>query len=174
VLGTPLVDGPLSPCSGAVRVHGQLPNAKVTVFASDLVGAGPPVMRTVASRVVVSTDAVIPLAAGISLKPHERVTAQQEKDSDIGLALPPELGVEVMAAPSAADLGGLFAPDTLLDCATCLWVAGAEPGATVTRRGVGMDAWAWSAWLAERVPAPICRGSPPRRSSRQSMHGGHR
>jgi hypothetical protein len=89
-------------------------------------------MRTVASRVVVSTDAVIPLAAGISLKPHERVTAQQEKDSDIGLALPPALGVEVMAAPSAADLGGLFAPDTLLDCATCLWVAGAEPGATVT------------------------------------------
>lgn len=137
MLGSPVVIGPLSPCSHDVRVQGQLPGATVRVIATPVQGAA----RIVANRVVSGADEFVKLTVGRRLLAGDRVTAEQHTASDHGDALPPESGVEVSATPDVQDLAGLFANETLLECGTCLWVAGVVPGASVTLSINGGTAW---------------------------------
>jgi hypothetical protein len=78
-----------------------------------------------------STDEVLEFLPGINLDSGERVTAEQSLGGDHGDAMPASLGIEVFAKPEPEDLNGLFANDTLLECGSCLWLAGVVPGATV-------------------------------------------
>jgi hypothetical protein len=88
--------------------------------------------RPVGEAQASATDAVIALDPNEQVKAGELVTAEQSTTNDTSVALPPEQGIEVMADPDTEQLNGLFCPEPLLECATCLWVAGAVPGATVT------------------------------------------
>ena len=86
----------------------------------------------VGEAVAASSDQPITLVAGGTVSPRERVTASQATAADHGDPLPPEQGVEVLATPTVAELGSVSVPETLLECATCLWVKGVDPGAEVT------------------------------------------
>jgi hypothetical protein len=130
-LTSPIAIGPLTPCSKSVRVQGQSAPATVQVFATVL-GTG--ATRLVGKADTVSANELIPLLAGLQLKPGELVTASQRTTTDFADHLPPEFGVEVMAAPEVADLDALFSGETILECGSCLWVAGIYPGAIVTLR----------------------------------------
>ncbi len=128
-LSSPVVVGPLSPHSKVVRVEGQLPNATIRILATSW-STGSAQTRVVGEEVVPSASADVTIA-GAPLMHQDFVTAQQRKGSEMSDPLPPELGVEVWTNPTVDDLAGLFAPETLLKCARCLWVGGTEPGATV-------------------------------------------
>ena len=128
MLSSPIVVGPASPCSEGVRVQGQLPGATVQVFATSPGGA----TRLVAEGKAASADDVIPLKPREHLKERDRLTAGQFTAADHGGPLPAAQGLEVLAEPEVADLNGLFSPESLLDCGTCLWVGGVVPGASVS------------------------------------------
>jgi hypothetical protein len=128
-LTAPLVVAPVTPCSRSVRVQGQSAGATVEVFA---VVRATGATRSVGKAIVSSTNELVQLSAGIQLEPGELLTASQRTEADFADHLPPDFGVEVSAAPELADLLGLFSAETMLECGTCLWVAGVWPGARVT------------------------------------------
>jgi hypothetical protein len=89
----PRVIGPLSECSGRVRVQGQLTGATVSLFAD-----GQPAGTGVASW----PDQIFQLT--IALAPGQLVTATQTVGLDTSPASPE--GVEVQARPPAIGMVG--------------------------------------------------------------------
>lgn len=131
MLASPVAVGPVSPCSGGVRVQGQLPGARLELYAVTDIGAGA-TSRHVGSSVAASADVIVALSPGIRLRTGEHLVADQRSDTDYGPPLPAAQAIEVTAEPRPVDLGGLFCGQTLLECATCLWIDGVIPGAVVT------------------------------------------
>src|SRR5207247_10275742 len=121
MLGSPVVVGPGSPCNNGVRVQGQLPGARLELYAVT-VGPGQATSRHVASSVVPSSDAFVSFLSGERVFPGEHVTADQRTSSDFGQGVPASLAVEVSAEPRPEDLVGLFVGETPLECGTCLWL----------------------------------------------------
>ena len=118
----PRVVGPLSECSGKVRVQAQLTGSTVTIFADGaVVGTG------VASWPDQTFTLSIPLAAG------QKVTATQTVGLDTS---PPSTeAVEVQSKPPV--IGPVGFRSHLNQCGECVWLEGLVPGATVELRDGG-------------------------------------
>ncbi|MGQ0779081.1 MAG: galactose oxidase-like domain-containing protein [Pseudonocardiales bacterium] len=115
----PRVIGPLSECSTAVRVQGQLTGSTVTVYAGGAV---------VASGMATWPDQTFPLTG--SLAPGQQVTATQTVGLDTSIASPE--AVEVQAKPPV--IGGVGFRSHLNQCGACVWLEGLVPGAKVELR----------------------------------------
>lgn len=118
----PRVIGPLSECSGSVRVQGQLTGSTVTVFAD-----GVPVASGTASW----SDQTFPLTTGLAA--GQFVNATQTIGLDTSLATPET--VQVQAQPPT--IGGVGFLSHLNQCGECLWLEGLVPGAKVELRDGG-------------------------------------
>ena len=145
----PRVVGPLSECSGSVRVQGQLTGSTVTVFAD-----GAPVASGTASW----SDQTFTL--GTALAPGQLVNATQT----IGLetSLPSPETVQVQAKPPV--VGGVGFRSHLNQCGECLWLEGLVPGAKVELRDGGTVLGSGRATTATRG----CTSRPPSRSGCRS------
>ena len=115
----PRVIGPLSECSGRVRVQGQLTGATVTVFANGAV---------VATGVASWSDQTFALST--ALAPGQEVTATQSVGLDTSPASPQP--VEVQAKPPVVGPVGFLSH--LNQCGECVWLEGLVPGAKVELR----------------------------------------
>ncbi len=118
----PRVIGPLSECSGNVRVQGQLSGSTVAIFAD-----GVPVGSGLASW----SDQIFPLSA--SLAAGQRVTATQTVGMDTSLPSPE--AIEVQAKPPT--IGAVGFRSHLNQCGECVWLEGLVPGAKVELRDGG-------------------------------------
>jgi Domain of unknown function (DUF1929) len=118
----PRVIGPLSECSGSVRVQGQLTGSTVTVFANGaVVGIG------TASWPDQTFPLSTPLTAG------QQVTAMQTVGMD--MSQPSPEAVEVQAKPPV--VGAVGFRSHLNQCGECVWLEGLVPGAKVELRDGG-------------------------------------
>ncbi len=115
----PRVVGPLSECSGSVRVQGQLTGSTVTVFANGTV---------VASGAATWPDQTFPLTG--SLAAGQMVTATQTVGLDTSIASPE--AVKVQAKPPVIGPVGFLSH--LNQCGECVWLEGLVPGAKVELR----------------------------------------
>jgi hypothetical protein len=124
MLSAPKVIPPLTPCSTHIRVQWLLPGATVRILADG---------REVAKKDrVASSEELIELPLYTRLKPGAMVLAEQSLDGDASGIPPFDLAVKVLKHPDSDDLDDLYAPFPLLQCATCLFVGGTIPGATVS------------------------------------------
>lgn len=115
----PRVIGPLSECSTAVRVQGQLTGSVVTVYANGaVVGTGAATWSDQTFSLTTS------LAAG------QEVTATQTIGLDTSIASPE--AVEVQAKPPV--IGTVGFRSHLNQCGDCVWLEGLVPGAKVELR----------------------------------------
>ncbi|MDQ3287329.1 MAG: DUF1929 domain-containing protein [Pseudomonadota bacterium] len=118
----PRVIGPLSECSGRVRVQGQLTGATVTLLADGaVVGSG--IASWSDQHFALST----PLGAG------QRVVATQAVGMDTSPPSPEE--VEVQSKPPSVGPVGFLSH--LNQCGECVWLEGLVPGAKVELRDGG-------------------------------------
>lgn len=115
----PRVVGPLSECSGSVRVNGQLTGATVTIFADGV---------AVGSGVATWSDETFVLTG--SLSAGQQVTATQSLGLDTSIASPESVAVQ--ARPPT--VGGVGFRSHLNQCGTCVWLEGLVPGAKVELR----------------------------------------
>lgn len=115
-LTAPSVRGPISECSSRVRVEGQVPGAEIEVIVDgsvrDRITAG-------SAREVVSLSG--------SLSAGQEVAARQRVGGTTSEVTPDP--VEVQRKPDPVGPVSFAAP--VLDCAECVRVAGAVPGADV-------------------------------------------
>jgi hypothetical protein len=118
----PRVIGPLSECSGSVRVQGQLTGSKVTVFADGV---------PVASGTANWSDQTFTLTTGLA--PGQSVSATQTIGLDTSLPSPET--VQVQNRPPV--IGGVGFRSHLNQCGSCLWLEGLVPGAKVELRDGG-------------------------------------
>lgn len=118
----PRVIGPLSECSGNVRVQGQLSGSAVTVFADGV---------SVGSGTASWPDQIIPLSA--SLTAGQQITATQAVGVEISLPSPEP--IEVQAKPPVIGTVGFLSH--LNQCGECVWLEGLVPGAKVELRDGG-------------------------------------
>ncbi|MBM3734254.1 MAG: DUF1929 domain-containing protein [Acidobacteria bacterium] len=119
----PRVVGPLSECSGRVRVQGQLTGSTVKVFA----GA-----NVVAQGVASWSDQTFALTT--PLAPGDMVTATQTVGVETSINSPE--AVEVQAKPPA--VGPVAFVSNLNECGECVYLEGLVPGAKVeVRNGAG-------------------------------------
>ena len=112
----PRVIGPLSECSGSVRVQCQLSGSTVTIFANGAV---------VGSGTASWSDQTFPLTA--SLTAGQQVTAMQSVGLDTSPPSPE--AVEVQAKPPV--IGTVGFRSHLNQCGECVWLEGLVPGAKV-------------------------------------------
>lgn len=118
----PRVIGPLSECSGSVRVQGQLTGATVTLLADGaIVGSG--VASWPDQHFALST----PLGAG------QMVVATQTVGMDTSPSSPES--VEVQSKPPVVGSVGFLSH--LNQCGECVWLEGLVPGAKVELRDGG-------------------------------------
>lgn len=118
----PRVIGPLSECSGSVRVQGQLTGSMVSIFADGvIVGTG------TASWPDQTFPLSTPLAAG------QQVTATQAVGMETSLVSPET--VQVQAKPPV--IGMVSFLSHLNQCGECVWLEGLVPGAKVELRDGG-------------------------------------
>src|SRR5215831_21015695 len=111
----PLVIGPLSECSAAVRVQGQLIGATVDLYAGGVhVGSG------VASW----SDQVFPLNGGVTLTPGSNVTATQS----LGGATSAHSPTPVTVQKKPPVVGHVGLRTHVYVCGQCLWLDGMVPG----------------------------------------------
>ncbi|MFN0193688.1 MAG: galactose oxidase-like domain-containing protein, partial [Aestuariivirga sp.] len=118
----PRVVGPLSECSGRVRVQGHLTGAKITIFAN-----GAPVGSGTATWPDQTFDLGAALGAG------QEVTAQQELGMETSIPSPEP--VEVQSKPPVVGTVGFRSH--LNQCGECVWLEGLVPGAKVELRDGG-------------------------------------
>lgn len=118
----PRVIGPLSECSGSVRVQGQLTGSTVTIFADGL---------SVGSGLANWPDQTFVLS--MPLGPGQQVTATQTLGLDTSVASPES--VQVQAKPPV--VGGVGFRSHLNQCGECVWLEGLVPGAKVELRDGG-------------------------------------
>jgi hypothetical protein len=123
MLVAPTVTPPVTPWSRSLRCKGQHPGATVTVLAD-----GKPVGSAFAS----SGDELIPLDAGVVLQPAQRVSASQTFGAVTSGPTAETGKVPVLKEPTPAMLAKLYSPAPLVQCGTCLWLAGVVAGADVT------------------------------------------
>ncbi len=116
---SPRVVGPLSACSGRVRVQGQLTGSTVTIFAGGAVVASG--LATWPDQTFTLTS---PLGAGQDVTATQTVGVETSPRS-------PET-VQVQAAPPV--VGGVGFLSHLNQCGECVWLEGLVPGATVALR----------------------------------------
>src|SRR5829696_2819381 len=105
----PRVIGPLSECSTAVRVQGQLTGSVVTVYANGAV---------VGTGTATWSDQTFPLTT--SLAAGQEVTATQTIGLDTSIASPE--AVEVQAKPPV--IGAVGFRSHLNQCGDCVWLEG--------------------------------------------------
>jgi hypothetical protein len=121
MLSAPVVVPPLTPAAKGVHVTGTVPNSTVTIFADGhVVGEGPGARG-------------IPMCRFLRVSSFRRmseVVASQRTANDHSEKSAEAVGV--LADPIAADLNGLFAPESLLVCGTSVWVSGVISGAKVS------------------------------------------
>ncbi|WP_043345533.1 DUF1326 domain-containing protein [Belnapia moabensis] len=115
----PRVIGPLSECSGSVRVQAHLTGATVTIFADGAV---------VATGVASWSDQTFPLS--VPLSPDQNVTATQTVGMETSPASPE--AVQVQARPPT--IGPVGFRSHLNQCGECVWLEGLVPGAKVELR----------------------------------------
>ena len=142
----PRVIGPLSECSGSVRVQGQLTGSTVTVFAD-----GVPVGTGTASWPDQTFPLAAPLAAG------QQITATQTVGLDTSLASPET--VQVQAKPPVVGMVGFRSH--LNQCGECVWLEGLVPGATVELRDGGAVLGAGESYDGNarfHLPIPLAQG----------------
>lgn len=118
----PRVIGPLSECSGSVRVQGQLSGSTVTIFANGIV---------VGSGTASWSDQTFTLTA--SLTAGQQITAAQSVGLDTSPPSPE--AVEVQAKPPV--VGAVGFRSHLNQCGECVWLEGLVPGAKVELRDGG-------------------------------------
>jgi hypothetical protein len=119
---SPRIIGPLSECSGSVRVQGQLTGSTVTIFANGaVVGTG------TAAWPDQTFPLTSPLAAG------QQVAAAQTVGLDTSPPSPET--VEVQAKPPV--VGAVGFRSHLNQCGECVWLEGLVPGAKVELRDGG-------------------------------------
>lgn len=123
----PRVVLPLSECSSAVRLQGLVAGTSVLVLADG---------QTVAHGTADKADQSFPLSQ--KLQAGQIVRAKQDFLGVQGSDITPD-GVKVLRAPTKpSDLSSVNLVSHLYECANCLWLDGAFPGATVeVRRGTG-------------------------------------
>ena len=112
----PRVIGPLSECSGNVRVQGQLTGSTVTIFADGV---------AVGSGVASWSDHTFPISASLGV--GQRITATQTIGLETSLSSPEP--VEVQAKPPVVGMVGFRSH--LNQCGECVWLEGLVPGAKV-------------------------------------------
>ena len=118
----PRVIGPLSECSGSVRVQGQLTGATVSIFADGAM---------VASGTASWSDQTFPISS--SLGAGQAITATQTVGLDTSPPSPEV--VEVQAKPPV--VGSVGFRSHLNQCGECVWLEGLVPGAKVELRDGG-------------------------------------
>ena len=125
-LCSPTIVGPLSELSGSIRVQGQLVGALVTINS---VGPNP---RTVAKKIVTSSDERIDLSPGTALDRKDRLIALQEFNGETSIAATYDLAVPIQARPSSSNEVGHVGYEThLYECGDALFVSGGIPGALI-------------------------------------------
>ena len=125
-LCTPLVLGPLSELSTAVRVQGQVAGAKLTVLSL-------PGLNKVAAATATSGDQYIPLIPGVQLAHTDLLVAMQELGGETSALPTDDQGMAVQQGPqTAADLGGVGLATHLFGCGQFVWVTNMIPGASAT------------------------------------------
>jgi Domain of unknown function (DUF1929) len=117
----PRVVAPLSECSSAVWIQGQVTGATVEIFAD-----GSPV----GSGVATWSDQLFALTAGVTLAAGAKVTARQTLGADTSPASPDPLAVQ--ARPPV--VGPVAYRSQLYVCGECMWLGGMVPGATFETR----------------------------------------
>ncbi|MBD1847282.1 DUF1929 domain-containing protein [Cyanobacteria bacterium FACHB-63] len=121
----PRIKGPISECSTHIRVQSQFPGASVEVVDTTSGGV------VAAGASAASADELFPVTGG--LIPGHRLAARQTLGTDIsGLSADT---VEVQRRPNPVRSISFVTP--LVECAKCLWLEGAVPGATVEVRDGG-------------------------------------
>jgi Domain of unknown function (DUF1929) len=118
----PRIVGPLSECSGSVRVQGQLSGSMVTIFADGVI---------VGTGTASWPDQTFPLSA--SLATGQQVTATQTVGMETSFASPEV--VQVQAKPPVIGMVGFRSH--LNQCGECVWLEGLVPGAKVELRDGG-------------------------------------
>ena len=118
----PHVIGPLSECSGSVRVQGQLSGSTVAIFADGI---------AVGSGLATWSDQIFSLSA--SLSAGQQVTATQTVGMDTSPPSPE--AIEVQAKPPV--VGAVGFRSHLNQCGECVWLEGLVPGAKVEMRDGG-------------------------------------
>lgn len=118
----PRVIGPLSECSGSVRVQGQLSGSTVAIFADGI---------AVGSGLATWSDQIFSLSA--SLSAGQQVTATQTVGMDTSPPSPE--AIEVQAKPPV--VGAVGFRSHLNQCGECVWLEGLVPGAKVEMRDGG-------------------------------------
>ncbi|MEQ1636559.1 MAG: galactose oxidase-like domain-containing protein [Methylococcales bacterium] len=143
---SPRVIGPLSECSGSVRVQGQLTGSMVTIFADGaIVGTG------TASW----SDQTFSLSA--TLAAGQQVTATQTVGMDTSPASPE--AVEVQTKPPVIGMVGFRSH--LNQCGECVWLEGLVPGAKVELRDGGALLGAGESYDGNarfHLPTPLAPG----------------
>lgn len=135
------VVSPVSACSRKVKVRGQLPGTMIRIYAN---GA------EIGSDVAQSTTTFI----GLTRDPiaGEKITATQTQGASTSKPLSPSLAATVPNPPLPQTLGRVFSRAGLVECGTCLWLEGIEPGAQVTVSVAGRPpVVANSDWLALHI-----------------------
>lgn len=113
--------GKLSPCSVTVRVRNQVIGADVRLFVnSQPVGGG---------GTATWTNQAFKVPMNVNLNPGDQVTATQHL-SGFADSLPSD-PVNVDSQPTAQDLANGQFLTPIHDCASCVWLVGLFPGATV-------------------------------------------
>ncbi|MGE0469512.1 MAG: galactose oxidase-like domain-containing protein [Nitrospira sp.] len=118
----PRVIGPLSACSGSVRVQGQLSGSTIIIFADGV---------AVGSGTASWPNQIFPLSA--SLTAGQQITATQAVGVEISPPSPEP--IEVQAKPPV--IGTVGFRSHLNQCGECVWLEGLVPGATVELRDGG-------------------------------------
>jgi len=143
---SPRVIGPLSECSGSVRVEGQLTGSTVTVFADGTV---------VGTGTTSWPDKTFSLSA--FLIAGQQVTATQTVGLDTSPASPE--AVEVQAKPPF--VGAVGFRSHLNQCGECVWIEGLVPGAKVELRDGGTVLGAGESYDGNarfHLPTPLSSG----------------
>ena len=120
-LSSPLVIGPISPCSRKVRVQGPMPGAEVRIFEGQ---------RLVGSGVATAPDCLIPLLPSVRLHPGAEIFASQHLNGDDSELT--RMPGNVLEMPSSEDFENMYALCPFFMCSTCLWFGGIFPGTTIT------------------------------------------
>jgi hypothetical protein len=142
----PRVIGPLSECSGSVRVQGQLTGSTVTIFANGV---------SVGSGLANWPDQTFVLS--MPLAPGQRVTATQTLGLDTSVASPES--VQVQAKPPV--VGGVGFRSHLNQCGECVWLEGLVPGAKVELRDGGVVLGSGESYDGNarfHLPTPLAAG----------------
>lgn len=119
---SPRVIGPLSECSSAVRVQGQLTGSTVTVYADGVM---------VAQAAATWSDQTFVIAGGLGA--GQEVTATQTVGVDTSIPSPES--VVVQAQPPV--IGPVGFRSNFNECGECVWLEGLVPGAKVELRDGG-------------------------------------